>query len=166
MMTLEKYLTKNSDILFRGYPHFGPSKCGVSKNDQPSTAYDPTFLLQKPFPLKKCGCLQKTSAHSNKIWPRYKGFKSKKNIFKNFHLFALQTKNVVNQRGFKIFPKKFSTSSVITSFFYMWFNIDTMGHEKSQTSAKAQVFPIFILRSSLSTFNNVHFSVWEGQVDS
>jgi len=30
-----------------------------------------------------------------------------KNIFKNFHLFALQTKNAVNQRVFKIFPKFF-----------------------------------------------------------
>ena len=59
MMTLEKYLTKNFEIFFRGYPLFGPSKCGVSKNDHPSTAYDPTFLLQNPFTLKKCGCLQK-----------------------------------------------------------------------------------------------------------
>ena len=55
MMTLETYLTKNFDFFFRGYPLFGPSKWGVSKNDHPSTAYDPTFLLQKPFPLKKFG---------------------------------------------------------------------------------------------------------------
>ena len=44
MMTLENYLTKNFELFFRGYPLFGPSKCGVSKNDHPSTAYDPTFL--------------------------------------------------------------------------------------------------------------------------
>ena len=46
MMTLEKYLTKNFEIFFRGYPLFGPSKCGVSQNVRPSTAYDPTFLLK------------------------------------------------------------------------------------------------------------------------
>jgi len=64
MMTLEKYLTKNFEIFFRGYPLFGPSKCSISKNDYPSTAYDPTFLLQNPCPLKKCGCLQKPRAQS------------------------------------------------------------------------------------------------------
>ena len=37
IMTLEKYLTKNFEISFRGYPHFDPSKCGVSENDHPST---------------------------------------------------------------------------------------------------------------------------------
>ena len=31
----------------------------------------------------------------------------KKNIVKKFHFFALQTKNAVNQRVFKIFPKFF-----------------------------------------------------------
>ena len=67
MMTLEKNVTKN----------FGPSKCGVSKNDHPSTAYDPTFLLQNPFPHKKCGCLQKTRAQSVKIWPRYRVWSEK-----------------------------------------------------------------------------------------
>ena len=65
MMTLEKYLTKNFEKSF--YPLFGPLKCGVSKNDHPSTAYDPTFLLQNPFPHKKCGCLQKTRGQSVKI---------------------------------------------------------------------------------------------------
>ena len=66
MMTLEKNLTKNFEIFVRGYL-FGPSMCGVSKNDHPSTPYDPTFLLQNPFTLKKCGCLQKTRAQSVKI---------------------------------------------------------------------------------------------------
>ena len=67
MMALEKYLTKNIEIFFRWYSLFGLSKCGVSKNDHPSTAYDPTFLLQNPFLLKKYGCLQKTRAQSVKI---------------------------------------------------------------------------------------------------
>ena len=44
MMTLKKYLTKIFEILFREYPLFGLSKCGISKNDHPSTAYDHTFL--------------------------------------------------------------------------------------------------------------------------
>ena len=59
MMTLEKYLTKNFEIFFRGYPLFGPSKCGVSKNDHPSTAYDTTFLLQNPFTLKNVDVCKK-----------------------------------------------------------------------------------------------------------
>ena len=44
IVTLEKYSNKNIAILFRGYPHFGPSNCIVSKNDHPSTAYDITFF--------------------------------------------------------------------------------------------------------------------------
>ena len=84
MMILEKYLTKNFEIFFMGYPLFGPSKCGVSKNDHPSTAYDPTFLLQNPFLLEKCGCLQKTRGQSFKIWPRCKGFKFDKTHSQNF----------------------------------------------------------------------------------
>ena len=67
MMTLEKHLTKNFAIFLGGTPFFGPLKCGVSKNGHPSIAYDPTFLLQNPFTLKKCGCLQKTRAQSVKI---------------------------------------------------------------------------------------------------
>ena len=67
MMRLEKYLTKNFEIFFRGYPLFGPSKRGVSKNDHSSIAYDPAILLHNPFTLKKCGCLQKTRAQSVKI---------------------------------------------------------------------------------------------------
>ena len=67
MMTLEKYLATNFEIFFRGYPPLDPAKCGGAKNDHPSTAYDPTFLLQNPFPHKKCGCLQKTRAQSVKI---------------------------------------------------------------------------------------------------
>ena len=59
MMTLEKYLAKNFEIFFRGYPHFGPSKYGVSKNDHPSTAYDPSFLLQNPFTLKNVDVCKK-----------------------------------------------------------------------------------------------------------
>ena len=65
----------------------------------------------------------------------------KKNIFKNFHFFALQTKNAVNQRVFKIFPKFFSTWSVITPLFYMWFNIDTRGHKKAQKRQNIAVGP-------------------------
>ena len=59
MMTLEKYLTKNFEFFFRGYPLSGPSKCCVSKNDHPSTAYDPTYLLQNPFPLKNVDICKK-----------------------------------------------------------------------------------------------------------
>ena len=123
MMTLEKYLTKNFEIFFRGYPLFGPSKCGVSKNDHPSTVYDPTFLLQNPFLPKKCGCLQKTRAQSLKIWPRYEGLKLKKKHFKKFSFFALWMKKAVNQWVFKIFRIFFSSWSVMSPLFYMCFNI-------------------------------------------
>ena len=62
MMSLEKYLIKIFDFFFKGYPHLD-----VYNNDHPSTAYDPTFLLQNPFLVKKRGCLQKTRAQSVKI---------------------------------------------------------------------------------------------------
>ena len=65
MMTLEKYFTKNFEIFFRGYPHFGPSKCSASKNDRPSTTYDPTFLVQNPFLLEKYGYLQNKGSELN-----------------------------------------------------------------------------------------------------
>ena len=54
MMTLEKHLTKKNEIFLGGeYPLFGPSKCGVSKNDHPSTTYDPTFFIAESFSSKK-----------------------------------------------------------------------------------------------------------------
>ena len=46
-----KLFNQKFEIFFGGYPHFGPSKCGVSKNEHPSTAYDPTFFVQNPFLL-------------------------------------------------------------------------------------------------------------------
>ena len=107
---------------FRGYPLFGPSKCGVSKNDHPSTAYDPTFLLQNPFPHKKCGCLQKTRAQSVKIWPRNKGLKWKKKYFLIFS--TCKRKNAINQRVFKIFPNLFSTSK---KFYFLGTLLDSKG---------------------------------------
>ena len=56
MMTLEKYLTENFDFIFfegGGFPLFGPSKCGVSKNKHPNTAYDPTFLIAESLSTQK-----------------------------------------------------------------------------------------------------------------
>ena len=44
IMTLRKYSTRNFEIFFKGYLHFGPSKCGVSMNDHPSTVDDPSTL--------------------------------------------------------------------------------------------------------------------------
>ena len=44
ILTLRRFLTKNFEIFFGGYPHFGPSNYGVSKNEHPRTAYDPTFF--------------------------------------------------------------------------------------------------------------------------
>ena len=59
IMILKKKFNQIFGKIFRGTPIW-LSKCCVSKNDHPSTANDPTFLLQNPFTLKKCGCLQKT----------------------------------------------------------------------------------------------------------
>ena len=110
---------KNVDLLlklqWKCFKSFSPDPIKVRYRwkhiQNPGTIFKNPYLVQgkceNPFTLKKCGCLQKTRAQSVKIWPRYKGFKWKKNIFKNFHLFALQTKNAVNQRVFKIFPKFF-----------------------------------------------------------
>ena len=120
MMTLEKYLTKNFEIFFRGYPLFGPSKCGVSKNDHPSTAYDPTFLLQNPFTLKKCGCLQKTRAQSVKIWPRYKGFKSKKNIFKKISFVRPANEKRRKSAGFQDFSEIFFLHGQLLPPYSIW----------------------------------------------
>ena len=42
---------ENFEIFLGGFPHFGPSKLGVSKNEHPSTTYDPTLFVQNPFLL-------------------------------------------------------------------------------------------------------------------
>ena len=47
----EKAFDQKLGKLFRWYPLVGPSKSGVSKNEHPSTAYYPTFLMQNPFLL-------------------------------------------------------------------------------------------------------------------
>ena len=53
MMTLEKYLTKKFEIFFLGYPHFGPSKCGISKKNYHSSTYEPTFFIAESFSIRK-----------------------------------------------------------------------------------------------------------------
>ena len=61
---------KNMRCKNSGIHNFQRVSCkpfGVYKNEDPSTAYDPIFLLQNPFLLKKVGCLQKTRAQSVKI---------------------------------------------------------------------------------------------------
>ena len=128
MMTLGKYLTKNFEIFFRGYPHFGPSKCGVSENDHTSTAYAPAFLL------RKFGCLQKNRAQTVKILPRYKGLKLKKNHFQKFSFFALQTKKRRKSAGFQDFSEIFIYMvSNYPLVLYMWFNIDTGNYQDPKT---------------------------------
>ena len=59
MMTLENYLAKNFDIHFRGYLLFSPLKCDISKNDHPSTAYDPTFYCRILFHTKNLDVCKK-----------------------------------------------------------------------------------------------------------
>ena len=41
----KKILTRKFEFFWGGFPHVGPSKFGVSKNDHPSTANDLPFLL-------------------------------------------------------------------------------------------------------------------------
>ena len=60
----DKYLP---NILVILVPPFWPLKVLVSKNGQPSTTYDPTFLFQNPLLLQKLGCLPKTEPNTLKI---------------------------------------------------------------------------------------------------
>ena len=60
MMTLEKYLTKNFEICFRGFPHFCPSKCsldfGRSRQLLRNEIFDPsTPSIRKVYDRGKQG---------------------------------------------------------------------------------------------------------------
>ena len=63
----------------------------------PALHMTPLFFNAESFSIRKMWMFAKTRAQSVKILPRYKGFKSKKNIFQKISFFALQTKNAVNQ---------------------------------------------------------------------
>jgi len=43
-ISIEKIIYEKSWNFFGGYPHFEPLKGGATKNEHPSTAYDPTFF--------------------------------------------------------------------------------------------------------------------------
>ena len=90
----------------------------------------PHFLLQNPFLLEKCECLQKTRAQSDKIWPRYNGFKFQEIHSQCFSFFRPVNEKRRKSAGFQdFFEFSSSTWSIITPLFYMWFNIDTGGHK-------------------------------------
>ena len=59
MMTLEKDLTKNFDFFLGGTPILAPRSAASQKMTIPALSMTHLFLLQNPFFLEKCGCLQK-----------------------------------------------------------------------------------------------------------
>ena len=107
IMTLEKHLTVDFERKkFRGYPHFDPAKCGVSKNYHPCTIYDPTFLFLILFYSKNMDVCKKLELNPLRFDRDIRGLGSKKKI-KNFHFFAMRSENAVNQRIFNFFFKLF-----------------------------------------------------------
>ena len=84
MMTLEKYLTKKIEIFWGVTPILAPRSAASPKMTTIALPMSPLLLLQNPFLLEKCGCLQKTRGQSFKIWPRCKGFKFDKTHSQNF----------------------------------------------------------------------------------
>ena len=136
MMALEKYVTTNFEIFLRGYPLFGPSKCGVSKNYHHSTAYDHIFLLQSPSLLRKCVCLQKTRAQSVKIWLTYKGFKSKKKHFRKFSFVRPANEKRRKSAGFQDFSEIFFLHGQLLPPYSIWGLTLILGSIKSPKKAK------------------------------
>ena len=107
MLTLGKYFTKIFEIFYRGYPHFGPSRCGVSKNDHPSITYDPTFYCRNLFHSKNLDVCKKQELNPLRFDQDIRVLSSKK-IFSKFFIFSpCERKNSVNQRVFKILLKFF-----------------------------------------------------------
>ena len=110
ILTLWSFLTKNFANFWGGYPHFGPSKWGASKNEHPSTPYDPTFLCKILFYSKNgdvCKKLELNMLRSDRDTRVLSSKNQNLNFLKNFRFFHLWIKNTINQQIFKIFPKFF-----------------------------------------------------------
>ena len=84
MITLEKYLTQNFEILFRGYPLFGPSKSSVSKNDHPALPLTPLFYCRILFHTKNVDVCKKLELNPLRFDRDIRGLSLTKRFSKNF----------------------------------------------------------------------------------
>ena len=107
MMTLEKYLTKNFEIFLGGTPFLAPQSAASPKMTTPALPMTPLFYCRILFYSKNVDVCKKLELNPLRFDRDIRVLSQKKIFSKNFHLFALQTKNAVNQRVFKIFPKFF-----------------------------------------------------------
>ena len=119
MMTLEKYLTKNFDIFFRGYPLLAPQSAASPKMTTPALPMTPLFYYRILFHTKNVDVCKKLELNPLRFDRDIRVLSSMKYNLKIFNFFALWTKNAVNQRIFKNFLIHFSSTwSTITPLFY------------------------------------------------
>ena len=93
-------------------PNFGPSMCCVSKNEHPSTKYDPTFFLLHPFYSKNGDDCKKQELNMLRIDWDMKVL-SKTHVLKSYEFVFLQ--QVFNFCDFFLYMV-----GIIAPFFYMW----------------------------------------------
>ena len=84
-----------------------PQSAASPKMTTPALPMTPLFYCRILLHTKNVDVCKKLELNPLRFDRDIRVLSQKKNIFKNFHLFALQTKNAVNQRVFKIFPKFF-----------------------------------------------------------
>ena len=99
---------------FRWNHQFWPLKVWCLQKLAPQHCLWPHFFIAESFSTQKMWMFAKKLELNPLRFDRDIRVLSEKNTMKNFPFFDLQTKNAVNQRVSKIFPKFFSTWSVIT----------------------------------------------------
>ena len=125
MMTSEKYLTNNFEIWFWEYPHFGPSKCGMSNMTIPALPMTLHFYCKILFYSKHVDVCKNLELNPLRLDRNIRVLSSKKKFSKCFICSPCERKTpyISGVLGFCL--------SIITHLFYMWFNFDTMGHKKA-----------------------------------
>ena len=127
-----------------GTPILAPQSPASLKMTTPALPVTSLFLLQNPFPLKKCGCLQQTRAQSVKIWPRYKGFKLKRNSQK-FSFFCPVNEKRRKSAGFQ---DKGLTESLHDQSIY----IDSLYMTRFASLPEYLHFPKYLYMTRVSTW--------------
>ena len=79
------------------YIHFCLSKCGVSRNEDPSTAYEPTFYCRILFYSQNGDVCKKVELNMLRIDQDMRVLRLKKKQFPNFPFSPLLTKNTIHQ---------------------------------------------------------------------
>ena len=91
----KQFNQKKWSFFFRGvggHPHFGPLKCGVSKNEHPAVPITSLFYCIILFYSKNWDVCKKKPVQYNNVWPRSDVRKdnisrfSKKNCFKKMYI--------------------------------------------------------------------------------